>query len=75
MDNVSAVSGMSAVNLDLTGKSAFVTGAASGIGRACAGRLARAGAAVTIVDLNEEAARGSGRGVRRDRGAGGPYGL
>ena len=48
---------MSAVNLDLTGKSAFVTGAASGIGRACAGRLARAGAAVTVVDLNEEGAR------------------
>src|SRR3712207_7424387 len=29
----------------------------SGIGRACAGRLARAGAAVTVVDLNGDAAR------------------
>ena len=57
MENNVAVSGMSAVNLDLTGKSAFVTGAASGIGRACAGRLARAGAAVTVVDLNEVGAR------------------
>ncbi|MBA2443300.1 MAG: 3-hydroxybutyrate dehydrogenase [Rubrobacter sp.] len=47
---------MSAAGVDLDGRRAFVTGAASGIGRACAGRLARAGAAVTVVDLNGEAA-------------------
>src|SRR5512144_559725 len=35
---------------------AFVTGAASGIGREIAEQLARAGAAVTIADLNGEAA-------------------
>jgi len=45
------------VRLDLTGRSALVTGAASGIGRACAERLAQAGAAVTVLDLNGDAAK------------------
>ncbi len=40
---------------DLTGKKAFVTGAAMGIGRGCAIALAKAGADVAIVDLNERA--------------------
>jgi NAD(P)-dependent dehydrogenase (short-subunit alcohol dehydrogenase family) len=40
---------------DLTGKRALVTGAAVGIGRGCAVALARAGADVAIVDLNENA--------------------
>jgi 3-hydroxybutyrate dehydrogenase len=46
----------SSVNVDLTGHSALVTGAASGIGRACAERLSRAGAAVTALDLDGDAA-------------------
>lgn len=50
-------SGMAAVNVDLAGRSALVTGAASGIGRACAERLSKAGAAVTVLDLNGDAAR------------------
>ena len=41
---------------DLEGKTAVVTGAASGIGRACATALAAAGAKVRVLDLNEDAA-------------------
>ena len=44
------------VDLNLAGRHAVVTGGASGIGAACAERLAAADADVLIVDLDEQAA-------------------
>jgi 3-hydroxybutyrate dehydrogenase len=45
------------VGLDLSGRTAMVTGAGSGIGRACALRLAAAGAHVIAVDIDPDAAK------------------
>jgi 3-hydroxybutyrate dehydrogenase len=45
------------VDLDLSGRTAMVTGAGSGIGRACALRLAAAGAEVIAVDIDEAGAK------------------
>ena len=44
----------------MEGKAGLVTGAASGIGRACALRFAREGAAVVVADLESSADAGSG---------------
>ena len=50
---------------DLTGKKGLVTGAAVGIGRACAVALARAGADVAIVDLNAQAGEQTAAEIRQ----------
>jgi 3-hydroxybutyrate dehydrogenase len=47
----------------LVGKRALITGGASGIGRACALRLAEAGASIVVVDRDGEAAEAVAREV------------
>jgi NAD(P)-dependent dehydrogenase (short-subunit alcohol dehydrogenase family) len=49
---------------DMTGKAALVTGAAAGLGRATALRLARAGADVCLVDVNAEGLESAAQEIR-----------
>ncbi len=60
---------------DLTGKVAFVTGAASGIGAAIADTFARAGARVFAADVDEAGARATATRLARDGGAAEPLAL
>jgi 3-hydroxybutyrate dehydrogenase len=56
--NRSRFTGMSAdTTKELAGRTAVVTGGASGIGRACARRLAAAGAHVVVVDISADGAK------------------
>jgi glucose 1-dehydrogenase len=52
----------------LTGKVALVTGAAQGIGQACAVRLAKEGAKVVLCDVNEAAGEGAAKGIEASGG-------
>jgi len=61
------------VSPDFSGKTAVVTGAASGIGRAIATRFAQAGARVALVDLAEEAVRATAAEITGDGGIAEPY--
>jgi NAD(P)-dependent dehydrogenase (short-subunit alcohol dehydrogenase family) len=57
-----------AITIDLSGKSAIVTGAGRGIGRETALLLAQAGASVTIADLDEASAQGVATEIRNRGG-------
>lgn len=54
--------------MKLNGKVALVTGAASGIGEACAKTLAKEGAAVVIADLNSDSARAAAASIEAQGG-------
>lgn len=54
--------------LDFTGKAVIVTGAAAGIGEACARAFAAAGAGVILADVNEERNRGAADLIAIDYG-------
>lgn len=57
------------VTVDLTGKSAIVTGSGRGIGRATALLLAQAGACLTIADLDEATAASTAGDIRAGGGS------
>ncbi|MFE0761095.1 3-hydroxybutyrate dehydrogenase [Streptomyces smyrnaeus] len=59
------------VALDLSGRTALVTGAAGGIGRACAVRLAAAGARLRAIDLDPEGLKSLAEEVAGADGAAG----
>lgn len=63
------------ITVDLGGKRALVTGAGSGIGRACATRLAQAGAEVVVADVRPEAAAGVAAQIVAEAGHASAVGL
>jgi 3-oxoacyl-[acyl-carrier protein] reductase len=60
---------------ELTGRSALVTGAGSGIGAAVARAFAKAGAAVLVTDVNAETADSVAAAIRAEGGTAESFGL
>lgn len=60
---------------DFTGKVAFVTGAASGIGAAVARQLAQGGAKVVVADLNKDKAQSVVDAITKAGGTATAYGI
>lgn len=61
------------LNTDLSGKTAVVTGAGGVLCGAFSKALARAGAKVALLDLNEEAAKAVAQGIRDEGGTANAY--
>ncbi|MDR1797839.1 MAG: glucose 1-dehydrogenase [Clostridiales Family XIII bacterium] len=55
-------------SIDLTGKAAFVTGSAGGMGAACARKFAEAGAAVALADLQGDKVAQQAESISKDTG-------
>jgi len=62
-NDTAAIHRRAADGVDLTGLTAVVTGGASGIGHACATRLAQAGAAVTVLDIDGDGAAATAEAI------------
>jgi NAD(P)-dependent dehydrogenase (short-subunit alcohol dehydrogenase family) len=60
-------------NYELDGRTAIVTGAGAGIGEACAHVLSSSGAAVLVVDLDEERAESVASSISKDGGTALPH--